>query len=516
MVTAYNPLEGLQDAIASDPSIESSPVTPASKMASDSDDRRSDLTSQEVKQLLSFIRTDQQHQPAITHFQDDSAAKLWRKRGQSQTVQNIQDTSFPRTPAEEREYVVLLKTAFKYLEAGASCSHQEYLFMMRQRDEDGEKAIESWCWQVLKQIIRRQTLGRPTDLHKRRTASLDPVSLTFAERFSVVHNALKFEKRCCIRFSTMASWHKRLANNPLGEMEEYQKNDNLNWKRAEEKRLLTEALAHEKATGTPSKRALDDVQSDCTTESPSVASYSSGKTTSKKTLSFTRGKTGRKKISGLASPGSLMPTPEERFSQASPQDLPISRSFSDPASRRPSRLSEALNSSPMKRMKLDGGFSDVLRAPIGSRAVYDSGLTGSTPTSGMHYSPPEISFRHQLGLASGAHPGISPYDTSASYSAITVVPPKAGQHYPEAHRLQLAFEPSSMKDAPSTTEDSSIPSAQELAIDAQVRGKGFTEGQKSRAKQARMSIPEYINFARVMTGMNLVEFDAIRAASSRG
>lgn len=213
--------------------------TPASSSSSDSTDRPHDLTSQQVTQHLRSVRTNPQHQSAVTLFQSENDAERWRKRGQNQAVLNIQDATFPRSPAEEQEYVQLLKCAFKYMGVGSICTSQEQLFMTRPRNENGEKEIESWCWQLLKEIMLRQSRGRPLDLVRRKSAFLDPISQTFAERFAAVHNALKLEKRCCIRFSNMAGWHKRLANDPSSELAEIVKNDWINWKKAEERERRT-------------------------------------------------------------------------------------------------------------------------------------------------------------------------------------------------------------------------------------------------------------------------------------
>jgi hypothetical protein len=148
-----------------------------SQSSSDSTDRPHDLTSEQVTRYLRSVRKNPQHQSAVTHFQSEKDAERWRKRGQNQAVLNVQDTTFPRSLAEEREYVQLLRDAFKYMGTGSICTSQEQLFITRPRKEDGEKEIESWCWQLLKEIMLRQSRGRPLDLVKRKSAFLDPVSL---------------------------------------------------------------------------------------------------------------------------------------------------------------------------------------------------------------------------------------------------------------------------------------------------------------------------------------------------
>lgn len=206
-------------------------VNPAFQNLAYNTNASSKLTSQDVTQHLQLVRANA-IQPAVMLFQTQDAAKMWRKRGQAQAVHNIYDSDIPRSPAEEREYVKMLKIAFKYMGPDCRYTQQEQVFLTRQQTEETEKEIESWCWQLLQEITRRQFLGRPTTLVKRKNAYMNKDSLTFAQRFSAVHNALKLEKRCCIRFSNMAGWHTRLANDPVSELAELQKNDEINDKRA--------------------------------------------------------------------------------------------------------------------------------------------------------------------------------------------------------------------------------------------------------------------------------------------
>ena len=190
------------------------------------------VTSYHITRHLQLARLNA-IQPAVPIFQTADSAKQWRKHEQSQGIFDVNDTDFPRSSAEQREYVHLLAIAFKYLGVGCKSTKQEQVFVGRQQTPDGEKEIESWCWMLVGEIMRRQLSGRPSDFTKLKFASLDPNNQTFAQRFSAVYNALKLEKRCCIRFSNMAAWHKRLANNPMAEIAEIRKNDLINHKRAE-------------------------------------------------------------------------------------------------------------------------------------------------------------------------------------------------------------------------------------------------------------------------------------------
>jgi hypothetical protein len=481
------------------------------QMSGDNDGRPSDLTSRHVMQYLRTVRTDAQHQPAITLFRDNDAAKVWRERRQSQPIFNIQDTAYPRTPAEEREYVRLLKNAFKYMGTGTKCNSSEQIFMTRTLSNDGEKEIESWMWQLLKEITNRQSYGRPSNL-VRRKSGLDPANQTFAERFSTVFNALRFEKRCCHRFSSISNWHKRLANDAMSEVEEYRKNDKTNWKRAKEKKLrdaLTAAPAQ--ANETPRKRSREDPQSELTAESPFDSDFSLGKSAPKGVSSFAKSKAGRKKPSNFSSSAYLTTTSEDSSSQQPFQDMTFSQSHPGRASKRTSLISEAFTSSPMKRLKLDDGSADIPRGPIGSSAVDDADLLGSTSVTTSHQSPSGTSFQHQFGFGSGAGVGTSPYGTSATPNATTMILSGAGQRDAERLGLQPTPEPCAAEDPYASTEKAYIPSAQELKIDAGVRAIGFTEGQKARAKQARMSTCDYVNFARVMNGADPVDWPAVRA-----
>ena len=206
-------------------------------------------------------------QPAVTIFQTQDAAKAWRKRGQTQVLQPFQDTSLPSSLAEERDCIYLLKNAFDFMGTGCRYTEQERLFVTRLNTNDGKKEVESWCWRLLKEMVRRQSEGRPKDIARRKTASLDEDLQTFAERFAAVFNALRLEKRCCIRFSNMADWHKRLANDPISEVADITKNDLINDKRAQDRKAkyaeakeLAKALDEEKSKSMPKKRKLDDAR----------------------------------------------------------------------------------------------------------------------------------------------------------------------------------------------------------------------------------------------------------------
>jgi hypothetical protein len=499
--------------------------TLGSQSSSDSTDRPHDLTSEQVTRYLRSVRKNPQHQSAVTHFQSEKDAERWRKRGQNQAVLNVQDTTFPRSLAEEREYVQLLKDAFKYMGTGSICTSQEQLFITRPRKEDGEKEIESWCWQLLKEIMLRQSRGRPLDLVKRKSAFLDPVSQTFAERFAAVHNALKLEKRCCIRFSNMAEWHKRLANDPSSELAEIAKNDLINRKKAEDKRAkhtetaaLAEALEKEKAKSMPRNRSLDDPESGYTTESPSTSAFSSGKTTPRRAFPFARSKTSAKKTSRQGSGSSLMSTPEESPRQDTAEEEHPSLTSSVRSSRRPRRLSETFSTSPMKKLKLDCGYGDVPRRPIRTKAMYE-GDVGSGLMPRTSPLPPEASYQTQVGLSSSPFSTPTPYETSTSAVGRleSDLSPMADSHHTHQHGSQLMSDPLSTIAASSCIQESLPVLEDKLSIDALVSGTCFTEDQRSHAKEMGMQTHEYVNFARAMSNLPEIDWIAMmhRAASKQ-
>jgi hypothetical protein len=95
----------------------------------------------------------------------------------------------------------------------------------------------------------------------------------------VFHKNLKLQRRCCIRFSNIADWHKRLTNDPMSEVADINKNDMIYDKRAmnrkaeiEATKELTRALEEVKSEGKPRKRARGNDLSSHTTGQPTRSS----------------------------------------------------------------------------------------------------------------------------------------------------------------------------------------------------------------------------------------------------
>jgi hypothetical protein len=344
------------------------------------------LTSQQVSQHLQSARLNVV-QPAVTLFQTAESAKQWRKRGQNQPVPNINDTEFPQSPAEQREYIHLLKAAFEYIGDGCKYTKQERLFLTKQRTQHCKMEIESWCWQLLGEIMRRQLHGRPSESTKLKHASLDPEVETFAQRFSAVYNALKFEKRCCIRFANMAAWHKRLANDPKTEVAELQKNDSINEKRAKkiaEAKGVAKSLKDGKAKETKRKRDKEDDQSGYSSESASTSGFGSTDTM----------------------PATILPFHQSQAESIQPMHV------GEPTTRKRNLPKGVINSSQSKRVKLDNRPAAMTRRSSGVNTVYKDDLRSSLThrLSEVRRGP---TYEDLLAVASDA------VNTHASYGSST-------------------------------------------------------------------------------------------------
>jgi hypothetical protein len=354
---------------------------------------------------LNGIRTNSNHVRAETVFANATEAKAWRKRKQTQVVKDTQDLAMPKSDAEEREYVQSLASAFMYLGPGCSYNQSELNFLTSTKDPLTTAQVESYCWQVFEQIMRRHTSGRPSDLAKRTKNKYGSEETTFAERFSIIFNLMRLEKRCCIRFSNMAGWHKRFANDPKGEMAEIVKNDKVNWEKAQKSKATEvkgKKLAKKKKTlerklakldiakgTTPKKRSLDQMEAVIEYDEEIAVDTSDDESEEENSYFARSVKATPRKPSTLA-PGGRGSAQTVRWRNMVTPSSPQSPSpYTSPSRRSESPLApgyqipnvdldcDGVEASPSKRVKLNSGTSGYLSIPTRLGALGRSGVSSS-------------------------------------------------------------------------------------------------------------------------------------------